>query len=86
MWHAQANARDGGAERINILPINVRGDARLLTGESVNPAVGEAESAQNSSGANIDGNEAHRPLHKVEDHIIGAHDLATIDINDLLVE
>ena len=86
VWHAEANTGDGGAERIDILPINVRGDARLLAREAIDPGVREAESAQQSGGANIDGDQAHRPLNEVEDDVVGTHDLTPVNVNDLLIK
>ena len=84
--NAESYARNGGTERIDILPVDVRGDARLLAREAIDPRVRETESSQESGGANIDGDEAHRPLDKVEDDVVGAHHLASIDVDDLLVE
>ena len=36
--------------------------------------------------ADIDGDESHRPLDVVEQHVVRAHHLAAVDVHDLLVE
>ena len=52
----------------------------------MDPVVWEAEAAQESRRANIYGNEAHRPLNEVEQHVVGTHHLTAINVDDLLIQ
>ena len=43
-------------------------------------------SSGTSGRSDVDGDEPHRPLDEVQDHVVGANDLAAVDVDDLPVE
>ena len=85
--HAQLDRGDAGLDRVDVLPVDValRGRQADVAGQDAEGTL-DAEPAQQPGGPDIDRHEVELPLDVVETQVVDAHDLAAVDVDDLLVE
>ena len=84
--HAQLDRRDRRLDRVDILPVDVplrHRDAEVAGERARGPL--DPEPAQQARPAHVDGDEVERPADFVEAEIVDPHDLAPVDVDDLLV-
>ena len=86
MGDAQPDAGDRGLDRVHVLPVDVAlGEDGEAAGEGPERPL-DPEPADQAGGADVNGDEAERPLDLVEADVVDPDDLAAVDVDDLLVE
>src|SRR6185369_9876294 len=84
---AQADRGDARLDRVDVLPVDVALRRRQPQVPGQDPVrTLDPQPAQQPGRPDVDRHQVELPVHVVESQVVDAHDLATVDVDDLLVE
>ena len=84
---AQLDRRDAGLDRVDVLPVDValRGRQPDVAGQDAERPL-DPEAPQQAGRADVHRDQVEHAVDIVETEVVDAHDLAAVDVDDLLVE